>query len=89
MDIGHDIEHFTDNDVVRETLRHIQQSLIMRRTVRGWSQRELANIINLSPSTVSAYESGIRIPNTTRLIIWADILGMEITLLDRITDDKD
>jgi len=51
------------------------------REKKGLSQRELSNIIGVSPSVVSVHERGICNPISARIKQYADILCVEVSQL--------
>jgi transcriptional regulator with XRE-family HTH domain len=57
------------------------------RNVRGYSVVKLANLINLSDSTISAYENGLKLPSITSLINLANSLDTSIDYLVDRTDN--
>ena len=57
------------------------------RKLAGLSQRELAQRMNLKPSTVSGYESGTYDPKSDGLTKIATICGVTVDYLLELTDD--
>lgn len=51
------------------------------RTQRKWSQSDLAERLNISKSTVSMYEQGLREPNFKTLNMLADIFQVDLDYL--------
>lgn len=64
-------------------ITRIVHRLIMARIARGWPRRELADALGMSYETIRAYEIGRRIPPADRLEDWADVLGLELTLIEK------
>lgn len=62
-------------------------NLKLLRNVRGYSVVKLANMINLSDSTISAYENGLKLPSITSLINLANSLDTSIDYLVDRTDN--
>lgn len=58
------------------------------RTKLGLSQREVAKILELSPSVVSAYETGERTPSTEILLRLSDLYHCSTDYLLGKTDEK-
>ena len=56
---------------------------------KGFTQEDLAKKINISPSSISLYERGVREPNLNTLIQLAEILETSTDYLLGITDIKD
>ncbi|MGI6588602.1 MAG: helix-turn-helix domain-containing protein [Peptococcia bacterium] len=56
---------------------------------RGWTQRQLAKMLNISPSTIALYETGDRNPDPTMLKKLADLLDCSVDwLLGRIAPEE-
>ena len=68
-------------------MRYDIQKIVRARTVRGWTQTELARRIDKSPSTISKIESGeiIALPGTIKEI--AEALGLEME--DLVISDRE
>lgn len=49
------------DEVAREWGRNIRE----QRVARGWSQRELANRVGVTPQSVSKWEKGLSAPSRT------------------------
>lgn len=58
------------------------------RLQKEMSQKELGNLLKISPSTVGMYEQGRRAPDTTTLTTLADLFNVSIDYLLGRTDDK-
>lgn len=56
------------------------------RSEKGLTQRELANLIKLSPSTIAMYEAGQRTPDPEILQKLADYFGVSLDYLMGRTD---
>lgn len=55
----------------------------LKREEKSWTQEQLANKLEISPVTVSAYEKGIRKPTLKRAKQLSEILGIDLSeLLD-------
>jgi transcriptional regulator with XRE-family HTH domain len=63
-------------------------NLKLLRNVRGYSVVKLANMINLSDSTISAYENGLKLPSITSLVNLANSLDTSIDYLVDRTDNS-
>ena len=55
-------------------------ALMVRRQRLGFTQKELAKKMHISPMGLSHFETGTRYPNLKWLEIWANVLGAEIKL---------
>lgn len=53
----------------------LPEKLKQLRTQHGFSQRRLANLIDVSPSIISGYETGERTPSTEALLALSDIFN--------------
>lgn len=51
------------------------------RASKGLSQRELANLFNISPSTIAMYETGQRTPDTETPKLFADFFNVSTDYL--------
>jgi len=58
------------------------------RSNKGLSQRELAKIFNVSPSTIAMYETGQRAPDTDTIQIFADFFNVTTDYLLGRTDKE-
>lgn len=56
------------------------------RTEKGLTQKELANLLDISPSAIAMYEVKRRDPDTNTLIKIADVFGVSIDYLVGKTD---
>lgn len=73
----------------------LPERLKMIRTQRGWTQRQVAQKMNISPSTIALYETGDRNPDPLMLKRLADffncsvdwLLGREEILAAHRSDD--
>lgn len=59
------------------------QNLIQLRKQRGFSQEELAEILDVSRQAVSKWEAGINMPDIPKLIAIADEFGINLDVLVR------
>lgn len=59
----------------------LPQRLREQREVIGLSQRQVADIIHMSPTNVSSYESGLRTPPVASMIALADLYHCSIDYL--------
>jgi transcriptional regulator with XRE-family HTH domain len=67
----------------------LPERLKIIRKHRGWTQRQLAKILNISPSTIALYETGDRNPDPTMLKKLADLLDCSVDwLLGRIAPEE-
>jgi len=66
-------------------LRDILKNL---RSDKALSQRELAKILNVSPSTIAMYETGKRAPDTDTIEIFADYYKVSVDYLLGRTDSQ-
>lgn len=73
-------EQETQNERAVRSLRGLGPGLRRLRHERGWSQRELAQEANISPTNLSAYERERLMPSTFTL-------GKVLDALDRDLDD--
>lgn len=65
-----------------EVIKHLRSN-------KGFSQRELAKILNVSPSTIAMYETGQRAPDTETIKIFADFFNVTTDyLLGRTANPK-
>ena len=60
----------------------------MLREERNLTQRELAQVVKLSPSTIGMYESGRRDPDSETLRLFADYFGVGVDYLLGRTDAR-
>ena len=51
------------------------------RRAKGWSQGELAKLLQISPSTVGMYEQGRREPSTAVLLAMSELFGVTVDYL--------
>jgi len=59
------------------------------RKQRGWTQRQVAQKMNISPSTIALYETGDRNPDPLMLTRLADFLDCSVDwLLGRVTNEQ-
>jgi len=63
-----------------------QSRLKQIRKQRDLSQRDVARLMNLPPSSISHFESGRRMPNFKNLIALADALAVSLDFLCLQTD---
>lgn len=61
----------------------IYDKLIQLRRERGYSQEQLANMLNVSRQAVSKWESGNSVPELEKLVTIADIYGVSLDYLVR------
>lgn len=66
----------------------IGNKLKQLRTVKRMTQEELANIVEVSPSTIQKWESDKADPNTGTLIKIAQTFGVSLDYLFGFQDDK-
>lgn len=59
----------------------LEQRLANLRTERGLSQGQLARAAHLSPSHISMFESGRRVPRLESLVLIADVYGLRVSEL--------
>jgi len=64
------------------------ETLVNLRDERGLTQRKLAKALNISSSSVSAFETNARIPTTANLISYADFFNVTTDYLLGRTRDK-
>lgn len=57
------------------------ENLKMYREERDMTQKELAAILRVSPSTVSSWETSSKYPTIDRLYDIARVLGVSVTML--------
>ncbi|HDR4557476.1 XRE family transcriptional regulator [Bacillus thuringiensis] len=62
--------------------------LMAARDRKGISQRELSRLSGVPQKTISRIENGIDIPKIPTLIKLANILGFEISLIDKNAKDE-
>ncbi|HFK1786762.1 TPA: helix-turn-helix transcriptional regulator [Bacillus cereus] len=62
--------------------------LMAARDRKGLSQRELSRLSNVPQKTISRIENGIDIPKIPTLLKLANVLGLEITLIDKTTEEE-
>ena len=66
----------------------LPQRLRAARSIRRWTQRDLARRMNVPPSCIAHFESGARKPAVTTLRLLADALSVSADyLLGRIAED--
>lgn len=68
-----------DDGVPADAGRLLPDSIRLAREERGWTQREMARRIAITPQTVSGWERGKTIPRFERLEKLAAVLGMPPT----------
>ena len=61
----------------------IGDKLIQPRREKGYSQEQLANILNVSRQAVSKWEAGNSTPELDKIIILADIFNVSVDYLVR------
>ncbi|MDD2235368.1 MAG: helix-turn-helix domain-containing protein [Desulfitobacteriaceae bacterium] len=72
----------TAMNVLPERLKTIRKQ-------RGWTQRQVAQKMNISPSTIALYETGDRNPDPLMLTRLADFLDCSVDwLLGRVTMEE-
>ncbi len=64
----------------------LKENLIMLRTIRGFSQEEIAGRINISRQAYAKWESGATIPDIEKCSLLAGIYGVTVDSL--IKDEK-
>lgn len=62
--------------------------LMAARDRKGLSQRELSRLSAVPQKTISRIENGIDIPKIPTLLKLANVLGLEITLIDKKNDEQ-
>lgn len=73
-----------------EPLKPIIRELFAARLAQGLSQCQLADLIGSGQAVISAWERGVRIPNTEGLYRWAAGLGYDLTVTPRVDEgDED
>lgn len=63
----------------KDRLKHL-------RTLAGYSQQDLANIMNVTKQTISQYERGVREPDYDNLLALCDIFNVSTDYLLGISD---
>lgn len=77
----------TEDSIIEEY--NFPSRLKMIRELNGISLKQLAEILNISPTDVSRFETGQKYPSPSTLIILADSLNCSVDfLLGRITDPR-
>ena len=73
-----------------ETLRGMKLGEILAelREDRGLTQRELSRQLHISSSSISAYETGARLPNIETLVTFATFFDVTIDYLVGLTTDS-
>ncbi len=69
-------------------MSELKDMLVYYRNLRGYSQRELADLIGVSASTIGMYESGKRFPTHETEEALADIFNVSLNNLRGIDDEK-
>ena len=69
-------------------LTGFQKNLILYRKATGLTQRELAEKLNISPTTLGGYENAGKDPKIATLIKMADFFGVSVDELVRGNGDK-
>lgn len=71
--------------------KNLAENIQALRKAKGFSQKELADIVGVGVTTIGNYENGLREPNVDRLIKLADIFEVNIDTLirGRILDKTD
>lgn len=64
----------------------IEDKIKTYRKEKGWTQKELAELLHLSDKTISSWETGRTYPDLDNLIQLADLF--ELTLDELIREDK-
>ena len=59
----------------------LKDNLMMLRTVRGYSQEEIAEKISISRQAYAKWESGVTIPDVEKCSLLADVYGVTIDSL--------
>lgn len=65
-------------------LTYLPKALRWFRLDRGWKQCEVAKVASLSPSMLSGYEKGSRIPSLESLARLLDALGVSLARLEEV-----
>lgn len=66
------------------TARHpIIAELTVHRMAAGHTQAEIAELLAVSQSTVTTWETGTRTPRVEHLAAYADVFGFDIALVER------
>lgn len=73
-----------NGDQTNQTHLGFGELLTNLRTIRGFSQGELARRSNLDPSSISRLEAGTRVPERETVIRIADALALPIPDRDRL-----
>ena len=61
--------------------KNIKIKLSVLREAKGMSQRDLAREAGVSPSAITSYESGTRIPRVDSALAIAKVLSTEVSLI--------
>lgn len=71
--------------------KNLAENIQALRKSKGFSQKELADIVGVGVTTIGNYENGLREPNVDRLIKLADIFEVNLDTLirGRIVDKTD
>ena len=62
--------------------------LTVARGRKGLSQRELSRLSHVPQKTISRMENGKDVPKLTTLLKIAHVLGLELSLVEKHTDDE-
>lgn len=57
-------------------MAHLGDILMELRQDAGMTQRELGNILHVSPGTISNYENGVHLPDVEKLLVFADYFNV-------------
>jgi putative transcriptional regulator len=64
----------------------LANTLRAERTVRGWTQAELADAVGVSRKTINTVENGIFVPSTTLALKLAKAIGKPVEALFRLVE---
>lgn len=57
-------------------MAHLGELLAELRQDRGMTQKEIGQILSVSPGTVSNYETGVHLPDAEKLVLLADYFNV-------------
>ncbi|WP_322014904.1 helix-turn-helix transcriptional regulator [Paraburkholderia sp. J12] len=84
---GYDIECWYMANVSDVGLR-LGKSIAKERAARGWTQEQLAELLDVEQETVSRFERGLTLPPLPRLLQLADAFGIPVDALLRGTTGR-
>ena len=79
----YDEKKITELEKKKDEMSDFQKNLILYRKMSGLTQKELAEKLQISPTTLAGYENAGKEPKVSTLIKLADFFGVSVDNLVR------